>query len=87
MRIWNHLWIAMQGKKPPKVKKTYTEDERREPLRDLLCQALPDQDASSNEEVAALSGTQLRDRLIAHEPLDTDWIKRVNQASPDYLLF
>ena len=87
MRIWNHLWIAMQGKKPPKVKKTYTEDERREPLRDLLCQALPDQDASTNEEVAALSGTQLRDRLIAHEPLDTDWIKRVNQASPDYLLF
>ncbi len=65
------------------MRKTYTEDEKREPLRELLRQALPDQDASSNEEVASLSGTQLRDRLIAHQPLDTDWIKRVNQVSKD----
>ena len=65
------------------MRKTYTEDAKREPLRELLRQALPDQDASSNEEVASLSGTQLRDRLIAHQPLDTDWIKRVNQVSKD----
>ena len=58
----------------------YSEDERREPLRELLREALPEQDAATNEEVAALSGTQLRDRLIAHSPLDTQWIKRVNQA-------
>lgn len=58
----------------------YSEDERREPLRELLREALPEQDAATNEEVAALSGTQLRDRLIAHSPLDTPWIKRVNQA-------
>lgn len=67
------------------MRRTYTEDERREPLRELLRQALPDQDASSNEEVASLSGTQLRDRLIAHQPLDTDWIKRINQVSYDAL--
>ena len=72
---------ALQGKKPPKVKKTFTDDERREPLRELLREALPDQDASTSEEVASLSGTQLRDRLIAHQPLDTEWIKRINQVS------
>ena len=59
---------------------TYTEDERRAPLRALLAAALPDQDAAVNEEVAALSGTQLRDRLIAHNPLDRDWIARTNQV-------
>ena len=58
----------------------YSKDERREPLRELLREALPEQDAATNEEMAALSGTQLRDRLIAHRPLDTPWIKRVNQA-------
>ena len=68
------------------MKRTYTEDERREPLRELLREALPDQDASTNEEVASLSGTQLRDRLIAHQPLDTDWIKRTNQVSTDCVL-
>lgn len=72
--------MTLQGKKLPKVTKVYSEDERREPLRELLREALPEQDAATNEEVAALSGTQLRDRLIAHKPLDTPWIKRVNQA-------
>ena len=59
----------------------YSEDERREPFRQLLREALPDQDAATNEEVASLSGTQLRDRLIAHKPLDRDWIARVNQVT------
>ena len=59
----------------------YSEDERREPFRELLREALPDQDAATNEEVASLSGTQLRDRLIAHKPLDRDWIARVNQVT------
>ena len=67
------------------MKRGYTEDERREPLRELLRQALPDQDSSAKEEVASLTGTQLRDRLIAHQPLDTDWIKRVDQVSCDAL--
>ena len=77
---------ALQGTKPPKVDSAYSEDERREPFRELLRGALPDQDASTNEEVASLSGTQLRDRLIAHKPLDRDWIAQVNQviaAIPD----
>ena len=50
---------------------------RREPLRELLREALPEQDAATNKEVAALSGTQLRDRLIAYSPLNTP----VDQAS------
>jgi hypothetical protein len=80
----------LQGKTLPKVTKIYSEDERREPLRELLRKALPEQDTATNEEVAALSGTQLRDRLIAYSPLDMQWIKRVNQArittlSPEFL--
>ena len=71
----------MQGAKPPEVDSGYSEDERREPFRQLLREALPDQDAATNEEVASLSGTQLRDRLIAHKPLDRDWIARVNQVT------
>ena len=71
---------VLQGTKPPKVDSEYSEDERREPFRELLREALPDQDAATNEEVASLSGTQLRDRLIAHKPLDRDWIARVNQV-------
>lgn len=69
-----------QGTKTPKVKVTYTNDEKLEPLRHLLREALPDQDHSTSEEVAALSNTQLRDRLIAHKPLDRDWIARINQV-------
>lgn len=66
---------------------TYTEDERREPLRQLLKEALPNQDAASNQEVATLSGTQLRDRLIAHNPLDKDWIARINEVQALCLYF
>lgn len=77
---------VLQGTTPPKVDSAYSEEERREPFRELLRGALPDQDAAINEEVASLSGTQLRDRLIAHKPLDRDWIAQVNQvdaAIPD----
>lgn len=35
-----------------------------------------------SEEVAAFSWTELRDQLIAHAPLECDWIKRVNRVSP-----
>ena len=70
----------MQGTQPPKVAHTYTEDERRAPLRALLAEARPDQDAGVNEEVAGMSGTQLRDRLIALDPLERGWIARVNQV-------
>ena len=62
------------------MKVTYTNDEKLEPLRHLLREALPDQDHSTSEEVAGLSNTQLRDRLIAHKPLDRDWIARINQV-------
>ena len=33
------------------------------------------------EPVEELSGTQLRDRLIAHNPLDRKWIARINQVT------
>lgn len=69
-----------QGTKPPKLRRTFTEDDKLAALRGLLKEALPDQDASVSDEVAALSSTQLRDRLIAHNPLDKDWIVRINQV-------
>ena len=72
--------MHVQGTQPPKPKQRWSEDERRAPLRALLAAALPDQDAATNADVAALSGTALRDRLIAHAPLDRDWIARVNQV-------
>lgn len=74
----------------------FTEDERRAPLRALLAEAgsaqarAPEQaqgpgeggaGASGGEPMEALTGTQLRDRLIAANPLDRDWIARVNQVS------
>ena len=34
-----------------------------------------------SEEVAAFSWSELRDQLIAHAPLECDWIKRVNRVS------
>ncbi|EIE19735.1 L-galactono-1,4-lactone dehydrogenase-like protein [Coccomyxa subellipsoidea C-169] len=73
-----------EGTKVPKVKVTYARDEKLEPLRHLLREALPDKDPSTSEEVASLSNTQLRDRLIAHKPLDRDWIARINQAEAEY---
>ena len=74
----------LQGTKVPKVKVKYARDEKLEPLRHLLREALPDQDPSTSEEVASLSNTQLRDRLIAHKPLDRDWIARINQVHLPY---
>jgi hypothetical protein len=62
------------------VRRQWSEDERRAPLRALLAEALPDQDAATNAEVAELPGTALRDHLIAHSPLDREWIARVNQV-------
>ncbi len=86
---------------------SFTEDERRAPLRTLLAEAPPDQapaatptrahgsgeagasgggggggGAGAGEPVEELSGTQLRDRLIARDPLDAGWIARVNQVRP-----
>jgi len=85
---------------------SFTEDERRAPLRALLAEAPPDAapaapptrahrsgeagasggggggGAAAGEPVEELSGTQLRDRLIARDPLDAGWIARVNQVQP-----
>jgi len=81
---------------------SFTEDERRAPLRALLAEAPPDAapaaaptrahgsgeagarggGGAAGEPVEELSGTQLRDRLIARDPLDAGWIARVNQVQP-----
>ncbi|KAK9839195.1 hypothetical protein WJX81_000695 [Elliptochloris bilobata] len=101
-----------EGSKPPQPRITYTEDERRAPLRALLAEAAPDPmpdpapgpatdqargageagagagggggGGSYGAPIEELSGTQLRDRLIAVNPLDRDWIARVNQADAEH---
>lgn len=40
--------------------------------------------AEEAEEVATLSATQLRDRLLALDPLSRDWVARVNAAEAEY---
>lgn len=73
-------WLAplLQGYTAPKVKVAYSDDDRLNPLRELMTEVRQDQEGS--EEVISLAATQLRDRLIAHNPLDRDWIARVNQV-------
>uniref|UniRef100_UPI00315B4042 L-galactono-1,4-lactone dehydrogenase n=1 Tax=synthetic construct TaxID=32630 RepID=UPI00315B4042 len=82
-----------EGKKAPKVKPQYSEDEKLQPLRNLLREAAPPARApevaapSSSEtspEVSGLSFTELRDALLAVDPLDTEWVKRVNQAEAEF---
>lgn len=58
--------------------KVHSEDEKLRPLRELL------HGATGTAPAAELSATQLRDELIAANPLDTDWIKRVNAAEAEF---
>lgn len=58
--------------------KVHSEDEKLRPLRELL------QSATGAAPAVELSATQLRDELIAANPLDTEWIKRVNAAEAEF---
>lgn len=58
--------------------KTFTADEKLGPLRQLL------QGATGEAPAADLSATQLRDELIKANPLDKEWIKKVNQAEAEF---
>eukprot|EP00892_Ulva_mutabilis_P004800 jgi/Ulvmu1/2692/UM014_0148.1 len=58
--------------------KTFTDDEKLKPLRELL------QSATGAAPAAELSATQLRDELIKENPLDQEWIKQVNRAEAEF---
>jgi hypothetical protein len=54
---------------------------RAQPLRSLLLSADP---RLSPGEVAGLSATQLRDALLALDPLKKDWVAAVNRAEAEF---
>ncbi|KAL9256580.1 L-galactono-1,4-lactone dehydrogenase, mitochondrial-like protein [Drosera capensis] len=74
-------------KGPPKFTPKYTKDEALQHVRDLYKESLvkyrvaqPETDTDINE----LLFTELRDKLIALDPLNTDHIIEVNQAEAEY---
>jgi L-galactono-1,4-lactone dehydrogenase len=59
----------------------YDEQERAAPLRSLLHAAVPQR---AEAELAGLSAMQLRDALIAQQPLSQAWIAKVNAAEAEF---
>lgn len=71
-----------EGAEPPASGSSagVSEAEQAAPLRDLLVGAR----LASAEEAGALGPTQLRDRLLAADPLSKDWVAKVNAAEAEY---
>lgn len=63
-----------------KVTPKYTPDQRVAPLRELLLAAANVKPA----ELAGMSATELRDALLVMDPLNKDWVGKVNQAEAEY---
>lgn len=64
----------------------YSQDERMDPLRSLLRGAMKKKKSTvtSEEELLSLSATQCRDALLAVDPLNSTWVKRVNTAEAEH---
>lgn len=71
---------AVQGRQPPKPRELYTLQEQKAPLLDLLVKAEPTRIPAQRSELEAQSGAYLRDLLLAINPLDKDWVVKVNQV-------
>ncbi|KAF9596863.1 hypothetical protein IFM89_013911 [Coptis chinensis] len=80
-------------KGPPKFKPKYTKDEALQQLRDLYLELLQkyrtvDIKAKSSEDkeqdISELSFTELRDKILAVDPLDKDLVVKANQAEADF---
>lgn len=72
--------VAVQGRQPPKPRELYTVQEQKAPLLDLLVKAEPTRIPAQRSELEAQSGAYLRDLLLAINPLDKDWVVKVNQV-------
>jgi len=59
----------------------YAEDEKLAPARQLLIECKPE---LTQGEVEPLSFTELRDHLLAVDPLDTEHVRKVNQVEAEY---
>lgn len=72
---------------PPKFKPKYTDEEALQHVRDLYRESLKEYRVTPPEnepDVNELSFTELRDKLIALDPLNTDHIIKVNQAEAEF---
>ncbi|KAK6941733.1 FAD linked oxidase, N-terminal [Dillenia turbinata] len=67
---------------PPKFKPKYSHDEAIQNLRDLYRESL--KKYSNEPDVDDLSFTELRDKLLALDPLNKDHIVKVNQAEAEF---
>ena len=82
----------MQGEAVPSSPAQASEAQQAQPLRSLLstlCGKVrqgvsPEEDLPQQMQQATegMSGTELRDHLLAIDPLDHLWVARVNQAGP-----
>ena len=71
--------------KPPKD--AAAEEARFQPLRDLLLELReqdPNSSNNSNEDIAGMGFGDLRDAIVAYNPLDVDHVKRCNQAEAEF---
>ncbi|KMT15130.1 hypothetical protein BVRB_3g062480 [Beta vulgaris subsp. vulgaris] len=74
-------------RRPKNFKPKYTKDEALQQLRDLYKNSLEKYRVSPAEnepDVNELSFTELRDKLLALDPLDTDHVINVNQAEAEF---
>ncbi|KAJ1382132.1 L-gulonolactone/D-arabinono-1,4-lactone oxidase [Sesbania bispinosa] len=71
-------------KGPPKFKPKYTKDEAIQHVRDLYKESLQKYGAEGEQNIDELSFTELRDKLIALDPLNKKHIIKVNQAEAEF---
>ncbi|KAL8260553.1 hypothetical protein R6Q59_028506 [Mikania micrantha] len=73
---------------PTKFKPKYSSDEALQPIRDLYHASIRGQSASSTAEneskISDLTFTELRDKLIAIDPLNKDHVKKINEAEAEF---
>ncbi|MQM17585.1 hypothetical protein Taro_050558 [Colocasia esculenta] len=71
----------------PKLESKYGKDEGLQHFRELYCDSLKKYrggESIDNSEINQLSSTELRDKLLALDPLDKDHVIKVNQAEADF---
>ncbi|KAK1551958.1 hypothetical protein Q3G72_007983 [Acer saccharum] len=78
-------------KGPPKFKPKYTKDEAMQDARDLYKECLTKADEitakspeNNEQDINELSFTELRDKLLALDPLNKDHVIKVNQAETEF---
>jgi L-galactono-1,4-lactone dehydrogenase len=69
----------------PRNQSNYSEDERFQPLRDLLIKATEDSTFPvSQEQLKGMGFGELRDALLAVDPLNVEHVKLVNKAEAEF---